>query len=269
MNATQILGKIFGLFGVRPAGAASEVLHVSPDLLSSTLGHYQVHRNSYRMLIKVCVVQGLFLLTLLWICFWFVATAEPRDRFYVAAVDGRVQQIFPLDEALVSDQEMTVRVAQAITDALSFGARDYQINRGRNLKFFSTRALDALYSIPLGKDISAAQLDMDTSFKAEVDKTRPGGVVRNEVGNDFIRQWIIQVPLKVTKQNELTGEKGATSLWTVSVLARRSRDVAVRQGYQIDRVLGAAQVQPAPVQGGAAPAAASGAAVAPVQGNGG
>ncbi len=249
MNATQLLGKVFGLFGVRPAGAASEVLHVSPDLLSSTLGHFQVHRNSYRLLIKVCVGQGIFLFALLWVCFWFVATADPRDRFYVAAVDGRVQQIFPLDEPLVSDQEMTVRVAQAVTDALSFGARDYQINRGRNLKFFSARALDALYSIALGKDGSAAQLDMDTSFKALVDKTRPVGVVRNEIGIDFIRQWIVQVPLQLTRQNELTGAKEAPSLWTVSVLVRRSRDVAVRQGYQIERVLGAAQVQPAPAQG--------------------
>lgn len=249
MNATQLLGKVFGLFGVRPAGAASEVLHVSPDLLTSTLGHYQVHRNSYRFLIKICVGQGVLLLALLWVCFWFVATAAPRDRFYVAAVDGRVQQIFPLDEALVSDQEMTVRVAQAVTDALSFGARDYQINRGRNLKFFSVRALDALYSVALGKEGSSAQLDMDTSFKAEVDKTRLAGVVRSEVAPDFIRQWIVQIPVQLTKHNELTGAKEAPTFWTVSVLVRRSRDVAVRQGYQIERVLGAAQVQPAPAQG--------------------
>lgn len=249
MNATQLLAKIFGLFGVHAAGAASEVLHVSPDLLSSTLGHYQVHRSSYRLLIKVCVAQGGLLLVLLWICFWFVASADPRDRFYVAAVDGRVQQIFPLDEPLISDQEMTVRVAQAVTDALSFGARDYQINRGRNLKFFSARALDALYGIALGKGGSAAQLDMDVSFKAEVDRTRPAGVVRNDVGVDFIRQWIVQIPIQLIKQNELTGEKGVAKFWTVSVLVRRSRDVAVRQGYQIELLLGASPVQQTPAQG--------------------
>lgn len=253
MSTTDILTKIFGLFGVTPSGN-TDVMTVTPDIMTSSLNRYQLHRDNYRRMVKVVLVQGVILIMLIMLGCWLVVRAQPEDRFFTAAPDGRVQRVWPLDVAQYSDQQIAGRVATYVTEALSFGARDYEINRVRGLKFFSPEALNQLHAQLLGKALDINSISIDTAFKAELDPARGGGVVRNEVGSDFVREWEVVIPLKLSRIDDLTGEKTAPAPWVVRVLVRRSAKVEVRQGFLIERVL-----QMAPLQQVSSPAAQGGA----------
>jgi hypothetical protein len=251
MSATDILTKIFGLFGVTPSGN-SDVMAITPDILTSSLNRYQLHRDNYRRMVKVVLVQGVILILLIVMGCWLVVRAQPHDRFFTAAPDGRVQRVWPLDVAQYSDQQIAGRVATYVVESLSFGARDYEINRVRGLKFFSPEALNQLHAQLLGKALDINSISIDTAFKAELDTSRGGGVVRGEVGSDYVREWEVVVPLKLSRMDDLTGEKTEPMPWMVRVLVRRSAKVEVRQGFLIERVL-----QMMPLQSPAASAASS------------
>ncbi len=234
-----------GLIPKANARKDSEVFQAPSDVLRSTLAAYLFYRDGYRTLVFFSLWLGLALIGLTLFCCVVILSARPQDRFFTASVDGRVDQLLPLDTPTSSVAEMQGRVSLALTDALTFGYLDYEQRRAENQGPFSASAYDKLYRMIIGREGLERMYQEPLVFCAEPEPSMPAGVLRSGINKYFIYEWVFQIPLRVVVKADTPGAEPHSVAWVVQALVERATDVDVRSGYIITDILSATQV-PAP-----------------------
>ena len=239
IKPAEILAKLLGS-SVR---SDSEVFQAPADVLMTTLGHHHFYSNAYRTLLRIAIGLGFTVIALILVSCWVVLTAHPQDRFFVAAVDGRVERILPLDTPVATNDEMVTRVAMALGKALTFGFLDYDQRRVENRPFFTNQAFDQLHRLVLGAGGTSRMTEDQRIYKTEVDRTKPPLVLRQEVNKDFTYEWVFQIPVIVSSFRGASEEPEAVHPLTLNVLVQSAREVEVTRGYvvtQVEAVAGSA-----------------------------
>lgn len=244
----DLLKKILAIIGFgsqTPTGAqkGTEVTQLPPDGLKVTQSGYLYNRHTYRTLLFYALVQAGIILVLIAIAGWIIVTAKPQDRFFVASVDGRIIRIVPLDMPNASNSEMYVRVGNAVAAALTFGFLDFEQRRIEVGSAFEPNALKALQSAFLGATGVEDMQKNSYVYVAKVEPSRPGGVIRQGV-RDNIYEWVVSVPLVITRKTGLSEEGQVVSRWDMQVLVQRAKALEISRGFTITALTGSTMSGP-------------------------
>lgn len=259
MTAQDILKLVFGLLGSKTASGGvrdSEVYAPPADTLMATQGRFNFHRDAYRSLLNLSIVLGLTLIGLIGANAWIVITADPQDRFFVAAVDGRVQALMPIDLPNAPDDEIFSRVGKGVVDSLTFGYLDQDFRRTELSALFLPGTIEIIQKAVVLGDVRPEQLATQMkSFVAEFDPQRPAGILMQGVNEQTsIYEWLVQVPVLITIKLGADNTPSTVQPYTVQVVAQRSRSVESRYGYFIAKLENVRPDGPAtPAPGGSTP----------------
>ena len=231
--------------GNAPAQQNTEVMSPPIDTLTSVQVSYKFHRSVYHVLIKVALLQGLLTLGLIGGCLWIIVSATPLDRFFVSSVSGRIDRVIPLDVPTMDAGELFSRTADDVAAALTFGYLDYEQRRLESAEHISPDALQKIQAALL-KDGGISQMAQnDSFFSTVVDPARGGGIMRNRVNNQFVMEWVMNIPLNITQHSNKPTVSETVTPWNVTVLVQRARKLETSLGYVITQVLDIQPVGPA------------------------
>lgn len=241
MTAQDLLKLVFGLLGSKTASGGvrnSEVYAPPVDTLMSAQSRFNFHRDAYRFLLNLSVVLGLTLIGLIGANAWIVITAAPQDRFFVAAVDGRVQALMPIDLPNASSDEVFSRVGKGVVDSLTFGYLDQDFRRAELTALFLPGIIETIQKAVVLGDQRPEQLARQMkSFVTEFDGSRPAGILQQgENKQTSIYEWLVQIPVLVTVKLGIDNTPSTVQPYTIRVVAQRSRSVESRYGYFIARL---------------------------------
>lgn len=236
----EFILKLLGFGGSSTGGGAqkdTEVMRPIPDVFESVGRNYRFQRSSYHALINIALGQAIIILLLTLGSIAVLATARPVDRFFVAAGDGRISRIVPLDTPIFNNVEMFSRVSDAVAGALTFGYLDYDQRLIEIGPSFAPGVLASIHKKLLGDAGAADVVQKGLVFSTSI----PGqGVTipRQGINGLKIYEWVIQTRLEVTR-TEGYGE-AATSTMTpmvATVLVQRAKQVEVQRGFIIAALL--------------------------------
>lgn len=241
MTTQDILKLVFGLLGSKTAGGGirdSEVYAPPADTLVAAQNRFNFHRDAYRSLLNVSVVLGLTLIALIGANAWIVITADPQDRFFVAAVDGRVQALMPIDLPSAPNDDVFNRVGKGVVDSLTFGYLDQDFRRTELGSLFLPGMIEAIQKAVVLGDLRPEQLATQMkSFVAEFDPKRPAGILQQGTNKQTsIYEWLVQIPVLITVKLGIDNIPSTVQPYTIRVIAQRSRSVESRYGYFIARL---------------------------------
>lgn len=239
----EIAEKILALLGMKSAGRVTagggdEVMHEVPDQIKAAQADYRYHRHIYRSLLNLVIAEAILICLMIAGAMWIILTANPQDRFFVAAVDGHISRVVPLDTPTSSNDEMYVRVGTAVANAFSFGFLDYDQRRMEVAPIFEPDALNSLLGSFLGSGGTAAMAQENRIYKTSVEPSRPGGVVDQGVV-DHIYHWVISVPLSVITKTGPDGSEQTVTPWTVVVNVERAKAIEATRGFMITGIISA------------------------------
>lgn len=240
---------ITGLLGKTKAGGAkdNQVMTLPPDIFITTQANHLYNSQIYRMMLKVALVEALICCLLIIAAIVVLARAKPNDRFFVSAVNGRLERVMPLDTPLQNDSELLTLVADNVASALTFGYIDQEQRYRLTADPFATNVHDKLLQSVLGKDLMASLAPKALVFKSSVDPSLGGGVLSKGRERDNIYRWQMQIPLMVTIISGNGTQPEQKVPWHVIVKVERSRTLDLGMSYQIIDILGAKQAGPAQV----------------------
>lgn len=233
---------ILKLLGFGPSGGSgggtskqvdTEVLRKMPDTFDSVDRNFRFHRNTYHTLINIALTEALLIIILLATSLGIMLTAKPIDRFFVAAADGRINQIIPLDTPTFNDVEMFSRVSDAVAAGLTFGFLDYAQRLQEVSPLFSPGALEKLQSAVAGANPAATITQQGLVFIAAV----PGQaitILRKGINDQNIYEWVIRTQVEVTTKIGFgTDVKSIVTPYSVTALVQRAKAVEVQRGFVI------------------------------------
>lgn len=234
---TKIL-VMFGLQSINGPQQGTEVIQLPKDLLTSLENDYAFNRNSYRMLINLTILQAIVILLMIGGNCWLVLSARPVDRFFVAAVDGRITPITPLDTPIMDNNEVFSRTANAVASAMTFGYLDFEQRRAEIGQGFSPLALSKLQETLIGSGGLNALAQDGRYFGAEVNKSGPGTILQQGINPATnIYEWLIQVRVIVTETSGFdAATKSMATPMVITAKVLRAKEVELQRGYIIDSI---------------------------------
>lgn len=235
---------VFGLLGSKTVAGGvrnSEVYEPPADTLISTQGRFNFFRDTYRMLLNASLILALTMIGLIGANCWIVFSAKPQDRFFVAAVDGRVIPVLPMDLPNAPNNEVFTRTGTALTDSLTFGYLDQDFRRAELAQIFAPGIIEKVQqTVALNTDTIQQLSAQLKSFMTTFDNHRPGGIIAQGINpQSHIYEWIVQLPITVTTKMGLDNIPTTVQPFTLQVVVRRSRAVESRYGYLISGLIAA------------------------------
>lgn len=250
MTAQDILKLVFGMLGSKTAGGGvrnAEVYQPPADALISVQGRFNFFRDSYRTLLSFSIILGILIIVLIGANSWIVLTANPEDRFFVAAADGRVIPLLPVDRPNATNEELFNRAGKSVLDSLTFGYLDQDFRRAELAAIFAPGLIERLQkAVVLGEDGPAQLSASSKSFTAELDNRRPAGILRQGINEQsHLYEWLIQVPVIITTKTGYNNIPQTVQPFTLQLLVQRARSVETRYGYIISAIISAQADSPA------------------------
>lgn len=237
---SPIVSKILVMFGLQSINGpqrGTEVIQLSRDMLSSLQKDNSFNRNTYRMLINLAIMQSIIILLMIGTNCWLVIRAHPIDRFFIAAVDGRITPIMPLDTPIMDNNEVFSRTANAIASAMTFGFLDMEQRRNEMGQSFSPQALNKIQDALIGSGGMKAMMQDGRYFGAEVNKSGPGAILQQSVNPANIYEWLVQVRVIVTATSGFGPDtKSEATPMVVTAMVRRAKEIELQRGYIIDSI---------------------------------
>ena len=234
---TKIL-VMFGLQSINGPQRGTEVIQLSKDLLTSLEKDYAFNRNTYRILINLTILQAIIILLMIGANCWMVLTAKPVDRFFVAAVDGRITPIIPLDTPIMDNSEVFSRTANSVASAMTFGYLDMEQRRNEMGQGFSPRALNKLQETLIGSAGMASLAEKGRFFSTEINKSGPGTILQQGINPATnIYEWLIQIRVIVTETSGFdTNAQSVATPMVITATVLRAKEIELQRGYIIDSI---------------------------------
>lgn len=242
MTVQDILKLVFGLLGSKTVAGGvrnSEVYQPPADTLISAQGRFNFFRDTYRLLLNISLLLAFIMIGLIATNCWIVFSAKPQDRFFVAAVDGRVLPVLPLDLPNAPSNEVLNRVGTAITDSLTFGYLDQDFRRAELSPLFAPTIIEKVQQAVALNNSDMQQLTSQLkSFVTAFDPRRAGGILAQGTNpQTHIYEWIVQLPITVTTKLGVDNTPTTVQPFTLQIIVKRSLSVESRYGYLISGIV--------------------------------
>jgi hypothetical protein len=246
------------LLGKAKAGGAkdNQVVTLPPDIFVTTQASHLYNSHLYRLTLKIALGEALICAVLIIVAIIMMAQAKPTDRFFVSAANGRLERVMPLDTPLQTDTEILSLVADNVASSLTFGYIDREQRQRLTSDPFATGIPEKLQVAVVGKERLAALSTQALVFKAAVDPSLGGGILKKGREGDNIYRWQMQLPIQLQTISGSGALPEQKQPWHILVKVERARTLDLGLSYQIIDILGAQPAGPpqvvksAPAPGG-------------------
>jgi intracellular multiplication protein IcmL len=184
--------------GNAEAGAAAEGADTPPMMpigpLVSVVTRNEFYRDGFRNLIKIVILEGIIIVGLILTLIVHINNAVSHDRYFATTADGRIMQLYPLNERFLTDSALVSWVAQAATEVMTFGFHDYQRRLQQASRHF-TKAGWETFSAAMEK---ARVIESVTAQRqVVVASPRSAPIIRQHGVSNGKYRWVLEMPLTV------------------------------------------------------------------------
>jgi len=156
------------------------------------------YRDGYRAMLRLAVVQGFAILLLLGAMFFVIHVHQPENKYFATTEEGRLIPLVSLDQPNLSAPALTSWVAQASTEAMTFGFNDYRRRLQESSRSFTRRGWESFT-----KALQDAKFIDTITVNQQVVSAAPHGapIITQEGVSNGRYQWIVEFPLGLTFQS--------------------------------------------------------------------
>lgn len=169
---------------------------------TSGLGHVVVrnefYRDGYRSLLRLALLQGLLILTLIGAMYFVIHVHQPENRYFATTEDGRLVPMVALNEPNMSAPALMSWVAQASTEVMTFGFNDYRRRLQESSRNFTRRGWES-FTQALQKSRIIELVEANQQVVTAAPQGAP--ILESEGLSGGRYQWIIQLPLVLSYQS--------------------------------------------------------------------
>ncbi len=153
--------------------------------------------DNYRRLIVVVLLLITIVLGLVGLMFWQLAH-QPKAQYFATSTDGRIMQLYPLSDSMLSPSELLQWAHQVAIDAYSYNFVNYR-DALQNLQNNFTAEGWRYFEQSLK---NSRNLEMVLAKKLIVSGTATGTpVILEQAVVDGSYSWKVQIPILVSYQN--------------------------------------------------------------------
>lgn len=175
----------------------------------------EFYRDGYRLALRVALVQSIAIIFLIGAMYYIISAHQPQDKYFATTVDGRVIPLVALDQPNLSDPALLSWVAQATTETMTFGFRDYKRRLQESSRHF-TKAGWAEFAQELADIKLIENIEANYQLITAAPAAAPQIVEEKIVGGRY--QWVVRIPLILSYQSR---ENTRTDNWDVTLVIVR------------------------------------------------
>jgi intracellular multiplication protein IcmL len=197
--------------------------------LTSVVTRNEFYRDGFRNMMRLAVIEGVVIITLILALIVYMTTAKPNDRYFATTADGRIMQLVPLDRPNMNVSALMSWVAQAVSETMTFGYHDYQRRLQQASRHFTRRGWES-FATALQR---AKIIDSVTATQQVVTaEPRSASILENQGVINGKYRWIIRLPIRVTYRS---GAQSRTDDLTVTLVVDRVPSLENPAGVGIEQ----------------------------------
>lgn len=238
LSATRAAKTVSGKKGAAPEAEESEASSAAVDSdnvgsLGAVVMRNDFYRDGYRAALKLAVLQCIVIVGLIGAMFFVIQTHQPENRYFATTEDGRLVPLVPLSEPNLSTPALTSWVAQAATEAMTFGFNDYKRRLQEASRNFTPHGWEGFTQALQRSRI----IEMVESNQQVLTAAPSGAPILQSEGLVLGRyQWIVQIPLILSYQ---AGSKSRTDKLLITIVIVRVPRLESPSGVGIEQWLAA------------------------------
>ena len=194
-------------------------------------GQFALHRAAHRLWRRVALVLVVVVVLQAGAVVGLVLRDRPVDRAYAATPDGRVIELTPLEQPVMSQAALRSWVVRALSEALTMGHHDYRLRLGQVAEFFTDEGYES-YTEQLGKSQVLERIREYRQVAAAVAREVP--VITKASKWKGRGMWTLEVPMALTFY---AGNRKETVHLLVSVLVMRVKREERPAGIGIQQIV--------------------------------
>jgi intracellular multiplication protein IcmL len=165
------------------------------DAIQTVMTRNSFYRDGYRALLKVALVQGAVITTLIAVVIILVLTANVKHVFFATNVDGRIMPIQPVNDAYFEDDQVITWTARTSREVMQMDYLNYRTHLDEvKMRFTQTGRVDFLNALKDSRLIEAIEQ------KKLVSQLRIEGapqVLKKGLGKNGTYSWYLSMPISI------------------------------------------------------------------------
>ena len=194
-------------------------------------GQFALHREAHRAWRRMALGLLVAVLALSAAVTGLVLRDRPVDRAFAATPDGRVIELTPLDEPVMSQAALRSWVVTAVTEAFTLGYHDYRRRLGQVREHFTDDGYDG-YTEQLERSLLLERVVEYRQVTSAVARGAP--VITSASIWQGRAVWTLEIPLLVTFH---AGNRQETENLLVSTLVMRVKREERPAGIGIQQIV--------------------------------
>ncbi len=185
------------------------------SMLGRVVLRNEFYRDSYRLALRVAVIQSFIIVGLIMVMFYVVHVHQPENRYFATTEDGRLIPMVSLTQPNLSTPALMSWVAQASTEVMTFGFNDYRRRLQEASRHFTSRGWES-FTGALQKARIIESIEENTQVVTAAPRGAP--VLQSQGIIDGTYQWVVQIPMVLTYES---GSRQRNDNWLVTLVVVR------------------------------------------------
>ncbi len=185
------------------------------SMLGRVVLRNEFYRDSYRLALRVAVIQSFIIVGLIAVMFYVVHVHQPENRYFATTEDGRLIPMVSLSQPNLSTPALMSWVAQASTEVMTFGFNDYRRRLQEASRHFTSRGWES-FTGALQKARIIESIEANTQVITAAPRGAPVLQSQGIINGQY--QWIVQIPMVLTYQS---GARTRSDNWLVTLVVVR------------------------------------------------
>ncbi|MBI3418531.1 MAG: DotI/IcmL/TraM family protein [Proteobacteria bacterium] len=165
------------------------------DAIQTVMIRNSFYRDGYRGLLKVALVQGAAIITLITIIIILVLTANVKHVFFATNVDGRIMPIEPVDEPYFADDQVITWTAKTAREVMQMDYLNYRTHLDEvNPRFTQTGRLDFQNALKDSRLIEAIE---EKKLVSQLKIEGAPQVLKKGIGKNGTYSWYLSMPISI------------------------------------------------------------------------
>ncbi|HEY8190631.1 MAG TPA: type IVB secretion system apparatus protein IcmL/DotI [Micavibrio sp.] len=218
--------------GIAPEAAPDLSGRLSPEDikgLGSVVIRNQFYKDGYRALLKLVLLQGIIIFSLIIAILFVIQTHQPKNRYFATTEDGRLVPMVSLDQPNLSAPALMSWVAQSATEVMTFGFNDYRRRLQEASRNFTRRGWES-FTQALDRSRIIEMVEANQQVITAAPQGAP--VLQSEGLVNGRYQWTVQIPMIVTYQS---GTKTRSDRLLITVVVVRTPRLESPNGVGIEQ----------------------------------
>ena len=164
------------------------------DAVATVLNRNAFYRDGYRLLLRICLVQGVLIAILVVSIVSLLFTVQTQQVYFATSSDGRIINIVPTNEPYRSQAEVVAWTASVVKNVMRFDYKDYRERLQQASNNFTTTGWDsfskAIKQSNILDAIEARKLVVSLELSAAPE-------IKNAFVKNGVYTWYLQIPVTI------------------------------------------------------------------------